>query len=137
MSSIEKLTDEDRDELFEANYRVCSKALRIIDQLTATLEAAERKADDLQIEAGEARKHYRAAEQNVVWVREQRIAAESRAEALQARVAELLEHVVTAADKAVLDAMAKASEKDLSRGHRGDWTVAVLSAELARREAAK
>ena len=46
-------------------------------------------------------------------------------------------HVVTAADKAVLDAMAKASEKDLGRGHRGDWTVSVLSAELARREAAK
>ena len=90
--SIEKLTDEERGQLEvfrEWRHVPAAKALRIIDQLTAALEAAERKADDLQIEAGEARKHYRAAEQNVVWVREQRIAAEARAEALQARVAEL------------------------------------------------
>jgi hypothetical protein len=39
----------------------------------------------------------------------------------------------TEAEQAVLDAMANATEKDLNRGHRGDWAVAVLTAELARR----
>lgn len=41
--------------------------------------------------------------------------------------------VVTKEERAVLEAMAGATDKDLARGHRGDWTVPVLTAELARR----
>ncbi|HEY3496011.1 MAG TPA: hypothetical protein VGK73_15040 [Polyangiaceae bacterium] len=93
-----------------------------VARLTAALEAAERKADDLQIEAGEARKHYRATEQNVVWVREQRIAAESRAEALQARVAEL------EAEKAQWQ---KAAEFNLAKWSEGNVAFEAAESELA------
>lgn len=43
-------------------------------------------------------------------------------------------HVITTEQKAVLEAMASATDKDLGRGHRGEWTVRVLDAELARRK---
>lgn len=41
--------------------------------------------------------------------------------------------IVTEADKRVLEAMRNATDKDLARGHRGDWTSPVLTAERARR----
>jgi len=72
---IEKLTDEARRTLEDGGLLRGDDALRIIDALTAALEAAGRKAESWE------RGH------DYAWA--EKTAAESRAEALQARVSAL------------------------------------------------
>lgn len=84
-TTIEKLTDEERAWLEESADAqglgpvACAKALRIIDQLTAALEAAELTEKYLR----------QRLETDILNARADRNLAESRAEALQAEVTRL------------------------------------------------
>ena len=144
MKTIEKLTDEERAWLHSHGPGTVAKTLRIIDQLTAALEAerakreqsatdwkalveaAESRADALQAEVARLTAALEAArnqrndaqallERNIV-------ASRARAEALQARVAEL------EAENAEQDEDIKRHMRTI---HSRDRTVAAAESELA------
>ena len=135
MSKIERLTDEARGAITnctdEAAWHAGCEALRIIDTLTAALEAAERSARNceavfdancsiaFQLEVARAAlSRLSAPSKDYVEVLEREIcramAAESRAEALQARTAELESEVAIAWDDDAETKRANAAESELA-----------------------